>query len=90
MTDTSLTMAPAGPAIDLDRLDGTLSNLHRASRLINRITVDLAEARARVVVAPDDVDAARAVRMASLQMRANAAELAGQFAILAQVGEAPL
>ena len=90
MIDTHLTRAPASPAVDLRHLDGTLANLQAAARAVAGLVATVADARDRVAAAPEDPEARRAVRMALLQMRADATALAEQFATLAQPhGAAP-
>ena len=90
MSEAHMPAAPSGAPIDLRHLDGTLMNLRQAERAIGTMTAYLAEARDRVLSAPDDAEARRAVRMVDLRMRADATALALQFAaLLTPDGAAP-
>ncbi|MGI4763827.1 MAG: hypothetical protein ACRYGP_01975 [Janthinobacterium lividum] len=90
MIEAHLTSAPAGDPIDLRHLDATLANLRRAERAIATMAAYLVEARDCFAAAPNDLEAARRVIMTELRMRADAVDLALQFAALATpIGAAP-
>ena len=78
---------PASDPIDLRHLDATLTNLRAAGRDVAEVVAFIAEARDRLVAAPDDVEARQAVRMAELRMRSAVSTMAQNFAAMAKPGE---